>query len=85
MKRLASFAFACLAFFCLMVATERRALAFYVDPGSGFLALQSAASVLATVGYFFRRRLFGFFRKPEMPPTTYVAAATNKDRDRKVA
>ena len=46
MKRLIS---TCLTIFCcvcLMLATERRAMA-YVDPGSGLLALQSIGSMLA--------------------------------------
>ena len=75
MKRLASFALGFLICLCLMVATERKAMAFYVDPGSGFLALQSAASVMAAVGYFFRRRILGIFRKPEAPAKTYVTPA----------
>jgi len=34
----------------------------YVDPGSGFLALQSLGAALATAGFFLRKhimRLFG--------------------------
>jgi len=75
MKRFASIALAVMVCFCLMVATERKAMAFYVDPGSGFLALQSAASVMAAVGYFFRRRILGIFRKPEVTAKSYVTPA----------
>jgi hypothetical protein len=62
MKRLAS---VCLTIFCcacLMLATERRAMA-YVDPGSGLLALQSIGSMLAAAGFFMRRRIMGLFNK----------------------
>ena len=62
MKRLIS---VCLTIFCcacLMLATERRALA-YVDPGSGLLALQSIGSMLAAAGFFMRRRIMGLFNK----------------------
>jgi hypothetical protein len=79
MKRFASFALGVMVCFCLMVATERRAMA-YVDPGSGFLALQSAASVMAAVGYFFRRRILGIFKKPEKAAEPYVAAAKGNAR-----
>ena len=47
MKRLLSFALGCMVCVCVLIATEQRAMAMYVDPGSGLLALQSAASVLA--------------------------------------
>jgi hypothetical protein len=43
-----------------MIATASPALA-YVDPGSGMLALQSAASVAAACGYFLRRRIRSLF------------------------
>jgi hypothetical protein len=42
--------------FCLLVATDRRALA-SVDPTSGLLALQTLASAMAAVGYFMQRRI----------------------------
>lgn len=67
MKRLLSFALACVVCICVLVATERRAMAMYVDPGSGLLALQSAASVMAAAAFFLRRKIravFGLRRKP---------------------
>jgi hypothetical protein len=74
MKRLLSFALACVVCMCVLVATEQRAMAMYVDPGSGLLALQSAASVLAAAAFFLRRKiraLFGWRRKvePDVPLT----------------
>jgi len=40
----------------LVIATSRPAWG-YVDPGSGFLAVQTIASVAAAFGYFLRRRI----------------------------
>jgi hypothetical protein len=71
MRRLlafASFALGCVVCACLLIATEQRAMAMYVDPGSGLLALQSAASVVAAAAFFLRKKIraaFGFRRKPQ--------------------
>ena len=46
--------------FCLVIATARPAYG-YVDPGSGFLAVQTVASVAAAFGYFLRRRIKSLF------------------------
>jgi hypothetical protein len=62
MKRLFSFSLAVFCLFCLLVASERRAYA-YVDPGTGFMALQSLAAGLAAAGYFLRRRISALFGK----------------------
>jgi hypothetical protein len=62
MKRLTSVCLTIFCCICLMVATERRAMA-YVDPGSGLLALQSIGSMLAAAGFFMRRRIMGLFNK----------------------
>jgi len=62
MKRLISVCLTVLCCFCLMLATERRAMA-YVDPGSGLLAIQSIGSILAAAGFFLRRRIMGLFNK----------------------
>ena len=69
MKRLVSFALGCVVCVCVLIATEQRAMAMYVDPGSGLLALQSAASVVAAAAFFLRRKIraiFGFRRKAEV-------------------
>lgn len=82
MKRLALWSVGIFCGFCLMIATEQRAMA-YVDPGSGLMVIQGAASVAAAVGYFFRRKLFGFFGKSETtkaPATTAVPAKRTSSR-----
>ena len=65
MKRVVSFSLAIFCCVCLLLATERRAMA-YVDPGSGLLALQSVASVAAAAGYFMRRRIAALFGKKDV-------------------
>jgi hypothetical protein len=62
MKSFISISLAALTCFCLLVASERRAWG-YVDPGSGLLALQSAASVVAAGAYFLRRRIMALFNR----------------------
>lgn len=84
MKRLLSFALGCVVCVCVLIATEQRAMAMYVDPGSGLLALQSAASVMAAAAFFLRRKIravFGLRRKPE----DYVPLGEEKGEPRKVA
>jgi hypothetical protein len=71
---------------CVLVATERRALA-YVDPGSGLLALQSIASMAAAAAYFLRRKIAVLFRREEKKPagrvTVPVVASTIAARGEK--
>lgn len=84
MKRLLSFALGCVVCLCILVATERRAMAMYVDPGSGLLALQSAASVMAAAAFFLRKKIravFGLRRKSE----EYSPLREEKGESRKVA
>jgi hypothetical protein len=84
MKRLLSFALGCVVLVCVLIATEQRAMAMYVDPGSGLLALQSAASVMAAAAFFLRRKIravFGFRRKPE----GYIPLNEEKGETRKAA
>jgi Skp family chaperone for outer membrane proteins len=65
MKRLFfSLSLALFIAFSLAVATAKPAYG-YVDPGSGFLAVQTIASVAAAFGYFLRRRIAAFFGKKE--------------------
>ncbi len=70
MKRLFfSVSLAVFTAFCLVIATARPAWG-YVDPGSGFLAVQTIASIAAAFGYFLRRRirlLFGGAKKEGNP------------------
>jgi hypothetical protein len=84
MKRLLSFALGCVVCVCVLIATEQRAMAMYVDPGSGLLALQSAASVVAAAAFFLRKKLraiFGLRRKAE----TFVPHGEEKGDTRKAA
>jgi hypothetical protein len=63
MKRLTLAALNLVIGFSLIIATSSQAFA-YVDPGSGLLALQSAASVVAASAYFLRRRIRTLFVRP---------------------
>ena len=84
MKRLLSFVLACVVCVCVLVATERRAMAMYVDPGSGLLVLQSAASVMAAAAFFLRRKIrsmFGWRRKDE----AFTPISEEKGETRKAA
>jgi len=76
--------FSCL---CLVVATERRALA-YVDPGSGFMALQAIASVMAATGYFLRTRIKALFTRKkaaDTKPTLVIPVNAHKNDSRNAA
>ena len=67
MKRLFfSVSLAVFTAYCLVIATARPAYG-YVDPGSGFLAVQTIASVAAAFGYFLRRRIANLFSKKTDP------------------
>ena len=58
---------------CLLFASERQAWG-YVDPGSGLLAMQSIASVLAAAGFFLRRQLRALFHRGDKAPALEVRA-----------
>jgi len=81
MKRLVSLSLTLCICLCLLIGTESRALA-YVDPGSGLLALQSGASMLAAAAYFMRRRIMAFFTKKPAAiapmPVTSVKSESRK-------
>ena len=84
MKRLVSFSLTVFTCVCLLLATERRALA-YVDPGSGLLALQSLASIVAAAGYFLRRRIVGLFTIKKPPTGVVLTVTVRKDDSRNAA
>jgi hypothetical protein len=79
MKRLISLSLTIFTCLCLVVATERRAMA-YVDPGSGLLALQSLASVMAAAGFFLRKRIMGLFTRKK-PLTTIAPPVSVRKED----
>ncbi len=76
MKRFVSISLAIVLCFCMLIATERQAFA-YVDPGSGMLALQSIASVMAASVYFLRRRIRLLFARSASQPKGTLAAKDN--------
>ncbi len=83
MKRFTSISLGILIAFCLLVGTDRRAWG-YVDPGSGLIALQTAASVVAAYLYYIRRRILSFFsRKKEQ--STGVLPVSKAGESREVA
>jgi hypothetical protein len=73
MKRLISLSLAVLITLCMIVASERRAWG-YVDPGSGLIALQTIASVLAAWAYMVRRRIRAFFTRKKQPAAVLPVA-----------
>ncbi|HEX4156769.1 MAG TPA: hypothetical protein VHY48_14275 [Acidobacteriaceae bacterium] len=86
MRRLLSFALACFMCVCVLIATERRAMAMYVDPGSGLLAIQSAASIAAAAAFFLRRKIRALFGgKPKTDEELNVSGDGDKGDARKAA
>jgi hypothetical protein len=84
MKRLISVSLTVFFCFCLMLATERRAMA-YVDPGSGLLALQSIGSMLAAAAFFLRRRIMGLFNKKKPLASAAARVTVRKEDSRNAA
>jgi hypothetical protein len=84
MKRLISSFLAVLTCACLLLATERRAMA-YVDPGSGLLALQSIASMMAAAAFFLRRRIMGLFTRKKPLASEPSQVTLTKEDSRKAA
>jgi hypothetical protein len=84
MKRLISLSLTVFSCLCLLLATERRAMA-YVDPGSGLLALQSIASMAAAAGFFLRRRIMGLFTRKKLLTRTVSPVTVRKEESRKAA
>jgi hypothetical protein len=62
----------------LLVACERPAQA-YVDPGSGFVFLQVAGSMLAGTIYYMRRRLRQMISSMRKPAPTARSAGTSTE------
>ena len=79
MKRLMAVTLTLFCCLSLMLATERRAMA-YVDPGSGLLAVQSIGSMLAAAGFFLRRRIMRLFHK-EQPVSSADSPQVAKRED----
>jgi len=62
MKRIASVSLSLLACIGLMLATERRAMA-YINPGDGMMFVQSLGAAIAASAYFLRSRILALFGK----------------------
>ena len=84
MKRFVSVSLTIFIALCMIVGSERRAWG-YVDPGSGLIALQGFASVMAAYAYFIRRRIREFFRRKKETPAVVVPIASDQGNSREVA
>ena len=85
MKRVLSFALGVFITLCMIVGSERRAWG-YVDPGTGFIALQGIASVAAAYAYYVRRRIRSFFsRKKDDDARDILPVATKTGAPREIA
>lgn len=84
MKRFVSLSLTVFCCFCLMMATERRALA-YIDPGTGLLALQSFFAGLAAFGYMMRRRIAGLFGRGKSADNVVMTPAVQEEKERNAA
>lgn len=71
MKRMISLSLSLLTCIGLMLATERRAMA-YINPGDGAMFVQSIGAALAACTYFLRNRILALFGRKK--PVTQVAA-----------
>ncbi|SNS31928.1 hypothetical protein SAMN05421770_101478 [Granulicella rosea] len=74
MKQFTAMTLSVFSFFCLLLALEPRAYG-YVDPGSGFVAIQTLASVAAACGFFFRSRIARLFGKDKQEQEPIPATA----------
>ncbi len=84
MKRLASVSLTIVITLCMIVGSERRAWG-YVDPGSGLIALQTIASVVAAYAYYVRRRIRAFFTPKKDQPVVMLPVTTKAGESSEVA
>jgi len=84
MKRLISFSLAVFITLCMIVGSERRAWG-YVDPGTGLIALQTIASVVAGYAYYVRRRIHAFFARKKLGSASVVQVADDAGESREIA
>ncbi|HEY5215018.1 MAG TPA: hypothetical protein VIJ38_18565 [Acidobacteriaceae bacterium] len=84
MKRLVSFVLTLFTGVCFLMAMERQAMA-YVDPGTGLLALQSFASVMAAAMFFLRRRIMGLFKRNKPQANVATPVTVQKEDSRNTA
>jgi hypothetical protein len=84
MKRLISFSLAVFITLCMIVGSERRAWG-YVDPGTGLIALQTLASVLAAYAYYVRRKIMAFFARKKKAPAAVLPIVAKTGDTREIA
>ncbi len=84
MKRLVYLSVTAFSLLGLLLATERRAMA-YVDPGSGLLAVQSIGSMMAAAGFFLRRRIMRVFTKKKPLTRAALPVTVRKEDSRNAA
>jgi hypothetical protein len=84
MKRLLSFSLTVCLTLCMIVGTERRAWG-YVDPGTGLIALQTFASVIAAYIYLIRRKISTFFQSRKQKSAEVLPVATKPGSSREAA
>jgi hypothetical protein len=85
MKRLLALSLTVFTCLCFVLATDRHAFA-YIDPGTGFVALQSFFAGLAAFGYFMRRRIGSLFgRKSAEEVVMPVVVVAKDDSERSAA
>jgi hypothetical protein len=80
MKRFFSVSLAVVIAVCMIVGSERRAWG-YVDPGSGLIALQGVASVVAAYAYMVRKRIRAFFVRKSGGPALPAAVKPGDTRE----
>jgi hypothetical protein len=73
MKRMIPLSLSLLTCVGLMLATERRAMA-YINPGDGLLFVQSLGAALAAGAYFLRSRIAALFGRKK-PAASLAGAA----------
>ena len=84
MRRFTSISLAIFITICMIIGTERRAWG-YVDPGTGLIALQTAASVAAAYAYYLRRRIRAFFSRKKEEPAVVLPVAVKSGESREIA
>jgi hypothetical protein len=84
MKQLTYLTLTVFSFLCLLIATEPHAYA-YIDPGSGFVALQTLASVMAACGFFFRTKIARLFGRDKQAEEVEMVPVAAKKRDSRTA
>jgi hypothetical protein len=73
MKRIITFSLSVISCIGLLLATERRAMA-YIDPSQGLLFVQSLGAAVAASAYFLRNRILALFGKKKVAAVPVTAA-----------